>query len=285
MTEKGFCVLKAICNSGFNREIEQVICSRDRNLTKDYFKEIKSICESFNIPFYDRSDNYEITAQYIISVSWRWLIKNTPAKLIVLHDSILPKYRGFAPLVNQLIQKEPYIGVSALFASDAYDEGNLILQKKINVEYPIKIQQAINLITPLYKDIVLQLFSEISLNQPLNNKPQNEEEATYSLWRDQKDYFIDWDQPSERIVRFIDAVGPPYDGAQAHLNGALIKIWDSESIPDKKIINRDIGKVLFVDEGYPIVVCGSGLLKITKAQYLQSGGSIIPLKKFRSRFT
>ena len=59
---------------------------------------------------------------------------------------------------------------------------------------------------------------------------------------------------------------------------------DFESIiDDVKIENRDVGKIIFIKDGYPVIVCGKGLLKITEAVYLNDAKSIFPLKKFRIR--
>ena len=84
-----------------------------------------------------------------MAVSWRWMIKHPKNKLIVFHDSILPKYRGFAPLVNMLINGEKEIGVSAIFGADEYDSE--IISEKTTISYPIKIQKPFRLIMRILK--------------------------------------------------------------------------------------------------------------------------------------
>ena len=79
-------------------------------------------------------------------------------------------------------------------------------------------------------------------------------------------------------------MGPPYKGAASYLGKDKIRIYDVEEVKDVKIEIRDIGKVLFFKNGYPIVVCKNGLLKITDAKYDETDISIFPLKKFRLRF-
>ena len=49
----------------------------------------------------------------------------------------MPKYRGFAPLVNSLVNGEKIIGVTALFASEEYDNGDIIMQSSVDITYPI----------------------------------------------------------------------------------------------------------------------------------------------------
>ena len=86
----------------------------------------------------------------MIVAGWRWLLPSTE-KLIVLHDSLLPRYRGFNPLVSQLIDKEERLGVTAFFASDRYDCGDIINQPSIKVSYPLKINEAIERVCNCYQ--------------------------------------------------------------------------------------------------------------------------------------
>jgi methionyl-tRNA formyltransferase len=282
MNEKGYTVLKNFLEKYNSENIDYVVLSRDKNIQNDYYNEIVSLCKKYNIKYYDRKDVYPYTKGYKFAIGWRWIIDDTH-NLIVLHDSLLPKYRGFAPLVNMLINGEKRIGVTALFASNEYDKGEIVGKEAISIDYPIKIQQAIELISPLYSKLVNNICEKILNGDTIKGVKQDEREATYSLWRDELDYFINWNENSGKIRRMIDALGYPYKGAMTYLNGEKIIIDDAIEYDDVKIENRDVGKVIFVENGYPIVVCKKGLLKITKARDL-TGQSILPLKKFRSRF-
>jgi len=286
MTYKGLQTLKVIIkNPVFLRLVDYVVIGKDKNTINDYSEEIAQLCINNGINFYYKEDNIPKYPDYLITVSWRWLIKNCSSKIIVLHESLLPKYRGFAPLVNQLINNEKYIGVTAIFGEEDYDTGDIICQKKIKINYPIKINEAIIKISNLYKVIIEEIFNQIiKYNQIKNTIKQNEKDATYSLWRDKFDYKINWEKSSNDIIRFINSVGFPYEGASTYVNNKLIKIIDAEIIPDVKIENRDFGKVIFIKKNKPVVVCGQGLIMIKEAYYYDSGKSIFPLKQFRLRF-
>ena len=71
-------------------------------------------------------------------------------------------------------------------------------------------------------------------------------------------------------------------GAQTYMNGNKVYVFDVEIIEDKQVVNRDVGKVLFVEDSFPCVVCGKGLLKILKMED-QDGNSLLPFEKFRTR--
>lgn len=199
----------------------------------------------------------------------------------------MPRYRGFSPLVNALINGDSRIGVTALFASDKYDCGEIILQKSLEISYPQKIQEAINKISNLYSEIVIEIINQIKNSKNLDRKKQENKEATYSVWRDEKDYFFSWEESAKKIQRFVDAVGTPYLGAKTFMNNELITIEKVELLEDVYVEKRDfnIGKIIFFEKNYPVVICKKGLLKIIKARYVNKDKSIFPLKKFRIRFT
>ena len=279
MTKKGLKVLNSALE--YLELIDSVIIGRDSNVKNDYSDEIKNVCIQNNIRFFYRNDNYTITSEYCLSVSWKWLLDNKHRKLIVFHDSLLPKYRGFAPLVNMLINKEEYFGVTALFAQEEYDRGDIIYQKKIKVQYPITIECVIDLISELYSDLAVKVFKNIGSNTPLLSYSQDETEASYSLWRGEDDYRLDWSKSSSDIKRFVDAVSFPFKGAFSLVDKRYVRILEVKIVEDLIIENRDPGKVIFVNEGNPIVVCGEGLIMIKLMK--DEAGNRLDFKDFKFR--
>lgn len=285
--KKGYIVLNEFLKTFGSGAAAFVIAARDTGVEDDYFQQIMELCSVNSICFYERT-NSSITelplANYVYAIGWRWII-NESNNLIVFHDSPLPKYRGFAPLVNMLINGEKQLAVTALFADADYDKGRIIRHAKTQISYPIKISTAIDKIIPLYNDLVIQISVDIEQGKNLTSISQDESLASYSLWRDDNDYFINWTNKAEEIQRFIYAVGPPYKGAAAYVNNILVRILDAELVGDVVIEGREdsIGKNIFMEAGQPIVVCGQGLLKITKIN-IDDGVSLIGKISFRSRF-
>ena len=201
----------------------------------------------------------------------------------MFHDSLLPRYRGFAPLVSALVNGDEHIGVTALFASDEYDKGPVIGQEAVHIAYPITISQAISRILPCYEKLAVDITQRLLQNEAISY-PQDETLASYSLWRDDEDYFVDWTWDAKRIQRFVDAVGFPYKGAATTIDGQLFRIRECEALPDVNIENRDVGKIIFSTDGLPIVVCGNGLLKVQRLTLDGSEACVLPLPRFRTRF-
>jgi methionyl-tRNA formyltransferase len=287
MTQKGFEILKAIIvDNTLQSLISDIVVGRDKNIENDFANEIISLCKQNNINYFERNEKFEISSNYSIAISWRWLITDNISKLIVLHDSLLPRYRGFAPLVNMLINNENEIGVSAIFASEEYDKGDIIDQSSRKINYPMKISNAIDLISNNYIELVIKILTTLSKGNKLNASPQNDEFASYSLWRDEDDYLIDWKKNSKDILNFINAVSSPYKGASTFINGLQkIRILEARILRDVKIEIRDIGKVIFIKEKHPVIVCGSGLLELVNVIDDQTQENLIPFKKFRIRLT
>jgi len=280
MSQKGHAVLEALIEQGYASHIDRVIAARDPDVVADYYDEILGLCARARIAFFERGEIGVPESTWSLAISWRWLldVKN----LIVLHDSLLPRYRGFAPLVSALVNGDTQVGVTALLATAEFDQGDVIAQEAMPVEYPARIGDVIERISRLYASLAIDIAAQLTTERSLTVTPQDHARATYSLWRDDDDYAVNWSDSAERIQRFIHAVGFPYKGASTSINGERLRIWDAETTSDLTIENRAPGKVLFVSDGFPTVVCGSGLLRITRMTD-QKGESVLPLKRARLR--
>lgn len=283
MGEKGYVVLESLLAAD-PTSVECVICSEDRSISRDFYEPIKEKCLANHIPFYNKKDQYSINSEYAYVVGWRWLLYLDEIRAVIFHDSLLPKYRGFNPLASALINGESKIGVTALHAHLKFDCGNIIAQESVSVFYPLTLSGAIDKILPCYTTLAVHIWEKIKNGKTLAAIPQNEAEATYSLWRDAEDYRIDWKKDASHIKRHIDALGSPYLGATALLDGRLVRILEAEEAGDVTIENRSGGKVLFKEGIFPVVVCNGGLLKIISIRDQETGDDMLPLKKFRIRF-
>ncbi len=170
-----------------------------------------------------------------------------------------------------------------MFASSEYDKGDIIAQKSFKISYPIKINEIINKIEPLYMELVNMIFIQIQNGEQLKAKKQNESKTTYSLWLDSEDYFIDWSWSAGKIKRFVDAVGYPYDNAKAYLNDEFVKFVDVEIVEDVVVEHRErhVGKVIFIKDKMPIIVCSEGLIGLKDIRDKNNNEVFI---NFRSRF-
>jgi methionyl-tRNA formyltransferase len=284
--QKGYQVLNATVSCGFTEHLRLVVIGRDPLIHSDYAADSIGLCEDHGVPYCERKDVAESSLAHhtlvAVAAGWRWLIREPFRQVLVFHDSLLPKYRGFNPLVTALLNKDTEIGVTAIIASKEFDCGDIVESRRTEVEYPIRIADAIALVSEQYFDLAQAVLSTLVERGRLEGVPQDETQASFSVWRDDEDYRIDWSRAADSITHFVNCLSYPYKGASTLCDGEIIRILHAESVADVKIANRDCGKVLFVRDGQPVVICGKGLLRIILATNNQ-GRNVLPFKRFRVR--
>ena len=159
----------------------------------------------------------------------------------------------------------------------------MLRQEELSVSYPLTIQNAMEMINGLYGRLAQFIAGAIVDSVPVRLVPQRESDATYSLWRDEEDYKVNWESHASEISRHIDAVGFPYQGAKTRVGDKIFTILEAEVLPDLQIENRTPGKVLSTSPEGPVVVCGKGLLRLTRVQN-ENGEDALPFSNFRMRF-
>jgi methionyl-tRNA formyltransferase len=283
MNYKGLRVLESFVAKFGAHSVDYVVSAQDNSVIEDYYVSINDFCKLKKIKIYNKSHypSKSLGTTLRFAIGWRWIIEDTE-NLIVLHDSLLPKYRGFSPLVNMLVNGETKIGVTAITAENDFDSGDILDVIEVDIEYPIKIKDAIEIITPLYSEIVCNIY-EKKLNNSISLSQQSSKDATYSLWLDDQDYLIDWSWSADKIKRFIDATGFPFKGAATRINNQIFRIKNAAVIEDIYIIDRGrhLGKIIFIKNSYLYVICGQNLLKITEIE--SDDNSFINIKH-RTRF-
>jgi len=268
----------------------------DPNVNENYDERIAELCRFYNINFMPwtklkNTIKEEIASRDIngiVAIGWQYLVSravfgNLPHRLIVFHDSLLPRYRGFAPVVTGMIKGETEFGVSVLYAADNIDDGDIIHQARVDIGSEVYINEAIDQIGQLYRAAAAELCASLR-GGAIAAYPQDHSKATYSIWRNAEDCAIDWSKPAIEIYNLIRAVSHPYPGAFSILGGKLVRIWRCRTVEDDiQFEIRDPGKVWRVESGKPVVVCGCGLLQITDMTD-DDGQSLLPLTRLRVRF-
>jgi methionyl-tRNA formyltransferase len=162
------------------------------------------------------------------------------------------------------------------------DTGDIIYQKKIGIDPNYNIGDLIKATMPLFDEGVVSSLKKM-ITGKIKIEKQDHSKATYSIWRDEIDLWIDWNESASRIERTIRALGRPYMGARTRLGSEEVIIQKSEVVHDIPFEIRQPGKVWkLTDEGRPIIVCGKDMLLIIEAN--KGDKSLIPMKKLRVRF-
>jgi methionyl-tRNA formyltransferase len=225
----------------------------------------------------------DINADVIFAVGWQYLVDNPPKNMVVLHDSLLPKYRGFAPTVAALIAGDSQLGVTALLPSNLADAGPIITQQSVNVSGPLSVRMAFDLLRPLYAQVIMDVCNTLRTHGHLQAEVQDETQATYSLWLDEFDYFLDWSKSAQELQRQVLAQSSPYLGSLVvTTTGEAYRVATASVLPDMVFVNRVVGKIWSITDVGPVVVCEHGLLQL-QLQDTTTGQPAKPLR-LRTRF-
>lgn len=185
-----------------------------------------------------------------------------------IHASILPKYRGAAPIQWALINGEIETGVTIVKTSLGIDCGDIILTKVTKIEKGENAEQLTSRLSEIGADTITEALDLIT-NKNFKTTPQNEKEASHYPILKKSDGKIDFSKPAEKIYNLIKGVYV-WPTAYTTLNGQTLKIFDTE-ILDNKDTNKDYGTVISSDSKYGLIVaCGQGSLKIKTLQMQNS---------------
>ncbi len=267
--------------------VDLVVSYPSKALQHNAHADIQDLCRARNYKLVGRNDvraeDYA-AADLVLLAGWQWMSSDADRRFVVLHDSLLPKLRGFNPTVTALIGGETEIGVTAFSPAggdpSVSDSGPIFGHEVVRIAYPVTIRDAYERLGVAYGRLVGRVLEAASAG-PLQLTPQDEAKATYSLWRDEDDYRVDWGIAAEQIQRFVDAVGWPYMGAKTTMQGREIRIDRVEVMPDIVLANRRPGKIWSLGEGGPVVVCGAGMIRITAAR--EADGSPVRFTALRVR--
>ncbi len=150
---------------------------------------------------------------------------------INVHASLLPKYRGAAPIQWAIINGEKETGVTVFRLKETVDTGDIILQERIKIEENDSAKTLEEKIFKIGSQLVLRTIDQIE-GGTANYIPQNETEATYADRLKKESGLLDFKKEAREIYNRIRAMDP-WPGAYTFYNGGMLKIWSS----DIKIVN------------------------------------------------
>jgi methionyl-tRNA formyltransferase len=185
-----------------------------------------------------------------------------------LHGSLLPKYRGRAPINWAVLHGEPRIGMTLHRMVKAPDAGAVVDQEGVAIGPRDTAEQAFRKVLPCARTVVARQIDAL-LAGTAPETPQDESQATYFGGRKPEDGRIAWTQTCTEIFNLIRAVTDPYPGAFTGVGSARLMVWWAETdTPMTRALyaesNRP-GEILSVS---PLVVAASdGALELTKVEW------------------
>ena len=227
----------------------------------------------------------QVGANLLIAAGWHKIV---PARLrhhfdhpcLGLHASLLPCYRGGAPLNWTILNGDSEGGVSVFELAEGVDEGVLYGQRA----FPVLDSDYISDLVSKSEDAFLELLDEIVpgiVTGVCVPRPQVGQ-VSYTLQRFPEDGSIDWDKSVEAVLRLVRATSRPYPGAYAILDSEKILVWRACRC-EAKIFGAPGQIAAPKSFDYPAVVLSDGAISILDAEF-EDGSSAMPtLKKAHNR--
>lgn len=180
-----------------------------------------------------------------------------------LHGSLLPKYRGAAPIQRAIMAGETKTGVTTMLMDEGMDTGDMLLRREIPITPGDTAGSMNDVLARLGADLMAATLKGLA-DRSIRPKKQDHEKATYAPKIEKNDAFIDWNEPANAIDRKIRGLSPA-PGAAAKFAGKRVKILMS-SVEDKLGPPGKPGEVLQVGENGILVSAGENSVVISKIQ-------------------
>ena len=182
-----------------------------------------------------------------------------------LHGSLLPKYRGRAPINWAVLHGEPRIGMTLHRMVKKADAGAIVDQEGVAIGPRDTAEQAIRKVLPCARAVLARQIDAL-LAGTAHETPQDEAQATYFGGRKPEDGRVIWTQTSRQIFNLIRAVTDPYPGAFTDLDGSRLMLWWAE--PDSPASRGHTGKPGEILSVTPLIIAtGDGALEFTRTEW------------------
>lgn len=184
-------------------------------------------------------------------------------KTINIHPSLLPKYRGAAPIQWALINGESETGVTIQYINEKLDAGDILLQKKIPLSIDMTAEDLFNIVLPFGFNILDDVLNQLSEGKE-NLVKQNESEATYCGKINRETAHIDWGKSAFEIHNLVRGLNPK-PIAWTEFKGKNFKIYKTKLFNDD--LNPELKQGFLL--GYKkrlIAGTGKGYLEILELQ-------------------
>ncbi len=216
-----------------------------------------------------------VTAAYGLILPQQ-LLDIAPRGAINVHASLLPRWRGAAPVQRALLAGDEVTGVSIMLMDAGLDTGPVLLQERIPVSNSDTAGTLTDRLAELGGRLVVRAVEALETGA-LRPVPQPAEGVMYAPKPDRREFRVDWREDAVKVDRRVRAFNPA-PGAGARLRGVDLKIWSCTVAAGK----GEPGEVLGTDEGGLRVACGEGALIVTELQ--RPGGKRLRTPEFLRGF-
>ena len=235
---------------------------------------VKVCAEGFGIPVYQPEklrdeENVasirELSPEIIIVAAYGQILPESilqipPLGCINIHASLLPKYRGAAPIERSILDGEAKTGVTTMYMAKGLDTGDMIEQAETDILPTDTGESLTERLAELGGELILSTMRKLAEGTAVRT-PQKDEESTYAKMLDKAMGELDFTKPAAVLERSVRAL-ILWPCAATLVDGKHVKIYGAEVTEQ----SGTPGEILEVTKKYFTVACGEGALRIRKLQ-------------------
>ncbi len=257
-----------------NHDVVSAVCRPDGHAGrggKPSSPAVKKTAEQLSIPVLQPESAVELTADFeklkpeaVCVAAYGKMIPSGMLKFarhgfVNLHASLLPSYRGAAPINRAVMAGETKTGVTTILIDENLDSGDILLRKEIAIHNDENSEQLTQRAAKAGAELLVQTLDGIEKGE-IEPKPQDHSAATYAPRLTKEDGRIDWEKPAEEIRNKTRGT-LPWPGAFTNFGGKILKIIKAEFSTG----SGKPGEVLSSEKSF-VVAAGIGALKIEEVQ-------------------
>jgi len=199
----------------------------------------------------------------------REILSLPPLGCVNVHASLLPRWRGAAPIQGAILSGDDETGVTTMMMDEGLDTGAILLQERTPIHADDTAATLHERLAEMGARLIVGTVAKLERDE-LRPQPQDNARATYAKKLTKEDGHIVWSESAELICRKVRAFDPWPTAFCFWENGGstqMIKVWEAEvTQPEKRNPKDEIGKIASAGDGGLDVAAGEGIVRITELQ-------------------
>ena len=211
----------------------------------------------------------ERSPDLLLVIGWTQLLHEPLLRMpgiaaLGFHASMLPRYRGRAPINWALIHDETETGNSMIVLEPGADEGDIVAQRSIPIDDDDDCDTLYHKVSATEVEMLAELLPLVRDGR-LPRSKQDPTDATVMPKRRPRDGVIDWNKTTRELFNWVRAQTHPYPGAFTRLDGRKIWVW--KAVPaDGPAADYPPGSCRVNEDGWPMVATADGWLRLLRVQ-------------------